>query len=153
MADPAPLEMAVLAHEQQEWLSRILAANDDLAERIQALGVSMDYDEEDDALFVSFGPGVEALTGSVNGAVYLRIDPDTLKIIGVEVWRVRTLMTEAPTGLRFWWHATEALTAGLRRQLNEREEPALAPQMFDEHAPVPIASERLAADIRELIGV
>jgi uncharacterized protein YuzE len=148
MAD-STLDMTMLEQEHRAWLPRILATNEDLADRIQALGVSVDYDEDDDALFIYFGPPVEALTESVNGVVYIRVDPDTLKIYGVEVWGVRSLITEAAAGLRLWWHATEALTARPREQV-----PASPDRMVTaEQMPLPVVSERLADDIRELVGV
>ncbi|HEY7067424.1 MAG TPA: DUF2283 domain-containing protein [Chloroflexota bacterium] len=153
MADSSALDMTALAKEHHEWLLSILAANDDLAERIEALGVSMDYDEEDDALFVNFGPLVEALTESVNGVVYVRVDPDTLKIYGVEVWGVRALVAEAAAGVRLWWHATEAFTAGLWNRLSRMPASVDTPLPPAEQTSLPVASERLADDIRELVGV
>ena len=152
MADPNTLDMTALAQEHHEWLLHILAANQDLAERIQTLGVSVDYDEEDDALFITFGPPVEALTESLDGITYLRVDPDTLKIYGLEVWGFRMFVAQVAAGARLWWHATETFIAGLRKRLAGSPKSTAAPKVPAEHVSLPVASERLAKDIRELVG-
>jgi hypothetical protein len=88
MADT--LDVAALEREHLELVQRIWAANDDLAERMNALGVTTDYDAELDILFTRIGPPVEALTESVDDHVGLRVDPDTLKIVGWEILEPRT---------------------------------------------------------------
>ncbi len=79
------LDMAVLEREHAEWLQRIWAANTDLAERMARLGVTSDLDTKTDILLVTIGNPQEALTEGVDDWLWLRIDPDTLKIVGFEV--------------------------------------------------------------------
>jgi hypothetical protein len=77
--------MAALEREHVAWLREIWAANNDLAERMAALGVTSDLDADTDILFVTIGPPQEALTESVDDWLGLRVDPETLKIVGFEV--------------------------------------------------------------------
>jgi hypothetical protein len=87
MADT--LDVAALEQEHLELVQRIWAANDDLAERMNALGVTTVYDADLDTLFTRIGPPVEALTESIDDHIGLRVDPDTLKIVGWEILEPR----------------------------------------------------------------
>ena len=54
----------------------------------------MAYDREDDTFFLTIGEAVlDAVYESVDNRLYLRLDPDTLKIVGVEIphvsWRLK----------------------------------------------------------------
>ena len=106
MADT--LDMAALEREHREWLAEIRAANSDLEERLGALGITLDYDDERDILFCRFGPPTEALTESVDDLVYVRVDPDTLKIVGLEILHARTALAERPAVATFLLHAAAA---------------------------------------------
>lgn len=60
----------------------IAKANVDLSERLFEEGVSIAYDEDGDILFMTIGEGKEAISEQVVDGIYVRIDPDTLKIVG-----------------------------------------------------------------------
>jgi hypothetical protein len=70
----------------------ILEANQDLSERGATLGVTTVYDEEDDVLRTSIGPLTEAATESLNNTVLLRYDPESLKLVGIEVIGFKRLL-------------------------------------------------------------
>jgi uncharacterized protein YuzE len=127
MAVNDPLDWAALEREHRDSLAAILNANQDLAERIQRLGVTADYDPSDDVLYISIGPSTAAVAESIDNTIFLRVEPDTLKLASIEVWGVRSA---APT---------DSKVVALLLDLVHRA-----------GAPAP---ERLAADIRELIAV
>ena len=64
---------------------RLWEANTDYVDRIEAEGVFVVYDATLDTLFVEFGGPKEALSEHAIDNVMVRIDPDTLQIVGVEV--------------------------------------------------------------------
>jgi len=63
----------------------ILDANTDLDKRVQRLDVTVMYDEEFDIFLLRFGPSQEAITEEVSDGLQLRLDPKTLRIVGLEV--------------------------------------------------------------------
>ena len=63
----------------------IRRANFDLAERIEAEVVTMDYNPEADALTITIGESQPAITEPLFDDIMYRLDPDTLKIVGIEV--------------------------------------------------------------------
>lgn len=65
-----------------EQMSR---ANLDLTERLFYEGVRLVYDEDGDTLLVTIGQEQPAITTHVIDGVYLRIHPETLKIVGCTV--------------------------------------------------------------------
>ena len=134
MAGADSLNMAELEREHREWIADIVARNQDLEERMRVLGVSVAIDEEDDALFLTIGPPTEALTESIDGLFYLRVEPDTLKVVGVEVWGFSTALQRVAG---FLVHALHA--AGSKVHIESVEPSA--------------ASAQLAQDIRELAAV
>jgi len=71
--------------EHNEALQEILKANEDLADRMRSLSYHMLYDREDDTLTVTFGEPEEAITESSANRMYLRFEPETLKIVGFEI--------------------------------------------------------------------
>jgi hypothetical protein len=64
---------------------QISKANLDLAERLFNEGVYITYDDDGDTLFITIGQGQPAITTHVVGGIYLRIQPETLKIVGCTV--------------------------------------------------------------------
>ena len=119
--------------------------NHDLAERIDALGVWAEYDDDEDALYVRFGQATEALTESAGQGLYLRVVPETLKIVGLEVSGVSTLLAG---GLRLVLHALEAGQAYWCARAPETAPPQKVTSEVGRarHHPA-----RLAADIRSLV--
>ena len=94
MADT--LDMAALEREHREWIREIIAANGDLAQRMAQLGITSEYDENEDILFVTIGPPVEALTETVANCVGSRVDPDTLKLVGLEILHAQDVAIKSP---------------------------------------------------------
>ena len=64
---------------------RLWDANRDYIERIERAGVNLVYDATLDSLFMEFGSPREALSEYVIDNVMVRIEPDTLEIVGFEI--------------------------------------------------------------------
>lgn len=85
-----------LDREHHRVLEKIRAANRDLQERIENLGVSVSYSRDDDALMVTFGETTEALMESVDDNILVRVEPETSKIVGIEVLDLKTSLPDHP---------------------------------------------------------
>jgi hypothetical protein len=83
--------MAAVEHEHHEWIQEIMAANRDLAQRMAQLGIQSEYDDTEDILFVTIGPPAEAYTETVGNAIGLRVDPTTLKLVGLEILHAQSV--------------------------------------------------------------
>ena len=64
---------------------RLIEANRDYLERIERDGLRAVYDSTLDTLFIEIGGPKEGLSEHLADNVMLRIDPDTLQIIGLEI--------------------------------------------------------------------
>ncbi len=64
---------------------QIMAANADLQDRLFNEGVHLVYDEDGDTLLIAIGEGKLAITKSSVGGVYLRVEPETFKILGCTI--------------------------------------------------------------------
>ena len=64
---------------------RLIEANKDYLERIEREGMRAVYDGTLDALFIEIGNLKEGLSEHLADNIMLRIDPDTLQIIGFEI--------------------------------------------------------------------
>lgn len=64
---------------------RFKEANRDYISRIEREGLSAIYDATLDTLFLEIGGPKEALTEHVLDNIMLRIDPETLEIVGLEI--------------------------------------------------------------------
>lgn len=64
---------------------KLSAANKDFIDRIEREGVHLVYDATLDTLFVEFGGPKEAVSEHVVDNIMLRIEPDTLQIVGCEI--------------------------------------------------------------------
>jgi len=73
------------ANQMDEILGEVMKANRDLRARMQRSDLDMAYDAEHDMFLVTIGAPQEALTEEIRDHVHLRLDPDTLKIVGVTV--------------------------------------------------------------------
>lgn len=96
MESPADQVMEALDREHLAVLARIRAANADLQERLESLGVTVSYDREDDVLMLLFGRPEEAMSESIDNTLLLRVHPETLKIVGVEVVGLRAHLADRP---------------------------------------------------------
>jgi hypothetical protein len=107
------LDLAAAARDHAALLAQIAAANLDLATRIQMLGVSVVYDDDIDILFCQFGPPTEALTETVNDWLAVRVDPETLKVLGFELMSLRLPGSgDEPGLLPLILHAASAASSG-----------------------------------------
>jgi len=72
--EPQPLDMRQVA-----------MLNNDLLQRLTDEGVTFTYDEDGDSLFLTIGPGVAALTEHIVYGIYVRIEPESLRIVGIDI--------------------------------------------------------------------
>lgn len=63
----------------------LVDANRDYLERVEREGVQAIYDAKLDTLFVEFGGPKEALSEHLVDNIMLRVDPETLHIVGIEI--------------------------------------------------------------------
>jgi hypothetical protein len=113
--------MQQLQAEHAEMIRAIVDANQDLATRSQLLGVRAEYDSDEDVISVTIGPVVEASTESVDNRFYLSVEPDSLKIVGIDIFGVRDLVTNPPDELEGMAEAAAALAAAILVQANIAE--------------------------------
>jgi len=64
---------------------KLLEANRDYIDRMEREGLYLFYDATLDTLFVEFGGPKEALSEHTVDNIMLRIDPETLRIVGYEI--------------------------------------------------------------------
>jgi hypothetical protein len=120
--DATPEElMHHLEAEHAEMIRAIVAANHDLAARSHSLGVRAEYDPDEDAISVTIGPTVETSTESVDNRFYFSVEPETLKIVGIDIFGVRDLVTNPPEALEGMAEAAVALAAAILVQANIAE--------------------------------
>jgi len=67
----------------------LLEANSDLEERLRKSEFKVGYDSEHDMLLVTIGAPQEALTEQVSKRLYVRVDPETDKIVGMTITSFR----------------------------------------------------------------
>jgi hypothetical protein len=67
-------------------LEKVAEANFDILERLDKWGAGITYDEDSDVLLINIGhkPN-EAITEHLIDTIYYRIDPDSLKIVGLTI--------------------------------------------------------------------
>ncbi|MCH7811492.1 MAG: DUF2283 domain-containing protein [Chloroflexi bacterium] len=65
----------------------LLAANSDLEERLGSLNIVVTYDAEFDIFLLSLGEPQPAITEEISSGhgLQVRLDPETLKIVGFEI--------------------------------------------------------------------
>jgi uncharacterized protein YuzE len=69
----------------QDNLERFKQANQNYIDKIQHDGLTAIYDAMLDTLFVEIGEPREALTEHLGDNVMVRIDPETLEVVGLEI--------------------------------------------------------------------
>jgi len=108
--------IADLAREHADAVRAIMDANEDLSERLSDQGTYFVYDEEDDFFAIMIGPPVEAVTESIANTILFRVEPETLKIVGIEIFDFEKRRKHAPGAaahmVEFWAPVVEALRAG-----------------------------------------
>ena len=103
--------VAALRREHTAVLRNILGSNDDLFERVRKAGIVEDYDREGDILYLWLGGPQPASSESVDGLLYLRVDPESSRIVGIELEHAREIVREAPFISKF---VHDLLIAGRR---------------------------------------
>lgn len=78
-----------LNREYREAFRQMVADNVDIVERLQHATVSARYDLEEDLLEVLLGGPHEAVCMSMGGGLWLQLDPETNKIVGIELEHYR----------------------------------------------------------------
>jgi hypothetical protein len=116
-------------------LRAIVEANGDLAVRLAQLGVAADYNPDLDIFMLTIGPPAEALTESIDNSIGVRVDPRTLKLVGLEILNLHGSMRNA---------AVACIVALVATILSPQAVPRPEGVVIDLH-------ERLAGGIRELL--
>lgn len=69
-------------------------ANRDLRERMESSQIDIGYDAEFDMLLITIGAPQEAITEEIDDQLYVRLDPESLKIVGFTVTAFKELFLE-----------------------------------------------------------
>lgn len=85
-----------LNEENAAVVQKVREANADVRDRLGALEFSAVYDVEEDTLLVTFGEPQEAISEAATDNVFLRLDPETYKIVGIEVLGFRGRFADYP---------------------------------------------------------
>ena len=81
-----------MASEVAELIQRVAKANPAWPERIRRAATDIQFDRAVDILYVAYGEPGEAFsipTGSPDEGVYLRVDLETYRIVGIEAFDFR----------------------------------------------------------------
>lgn len=109
-----PTPEAVIADLQAKYdaaLSRVMAVNTNLTERITASGLSVYYDPEDDLAVVVLGSVAPCVMLELDDTVLARLDPATDLIIGFDFPSARANRGYAPDIVRVMVDVILDLTA------------------------------------------
>lgn len=68
----------------QGALNTLFLKNPDLISRLQSEDVTYGYDVDHEIFWIQIGEIKEAITESINNSIYLRYDPDSGKVVGIE---------------------------------------------------------------------
>jgi hypothetical protein len=108
--------IARLAREHHDMLRALFAANDDLRDRVARLGVVAEYDPDEDYFGLVIGGPAEATTESLANTILFRVEPETLKLVGIEIYdfekRRRVQDRELAALVEFWAPVVKELRAG-----------------------------------------
>jgi hypothetical protein len=74
-----------LIEEHSASVRAIIDANLDLQDRLASSSLCVVHDRDEDLFTLTIGGPQEAITEGVRNRLYLRVDPDTLKIVGIEI--------------------------------------------------------------------
>ena len=76
-------------------LQEIHSRNSDLAERLEASSLRVSYDEEFDIFMLTIGEPQPAITEEIVDGLQLRLEPDSLKLLGFEILRFKSRYLKA----------------------------------------------------------
>ena len=74
-----------LRREYRQVIDRIMSANGDLDDRLRSARVEATYYGDDDTLAITIDGPCEALSQDIDDDLYLRVDPGTYKLCGVQL--------------------------------------------------------------------
>ena len=77
--------VSALDQHRRAFMTEFLKHNEDLLDRLRAEAVSAVFDQQENILSLAIGPVRKAMSFSADGEFYLRVDPDTYKLISVEL--------------------------------------------------------------------
>jgi len=135
MAPMSDKQLDKLDREHLDTLHRVASVNSDFEDRFRDSDISVILDLEDDLFAITFNTQQEALTIDIDDGLYFRVDPDTYKIVGIEVWHSRERLAEDSPTSRIMAKALEA--AGRRVTVVH---------------PASTGTTSLADDMRELVS-
>lgn len=95
--------------------TNLIEANTDFMARVAAVGIDLIYDEDGDILLVTFGEPQEATSEPTSfDWLYVRISPETLEIVGLDVlqFRRRVLANNEIVRQMFAGQTLDTLLAG-----------------------------------------
>lgn len=96
-----------LRSDYAEGMRQLFAANEDLPQRLRAAKVEAVYDMEDNLLEITLDGPQEALSESIENTLYLRVNAETSKIVGIELEHFSQHLNERSGFLRFVLHVLE----------------------------------------------
>ena len=97
--------------ERKELFRHVQEANSDIVERIHALGLYFELDPEEDSVIVYLGETIRpAITETFDDdPIYVRLDPETYKIVGFEVLEFSKRLKESPVVKKLFGPVVNAL--------------------------------------------
>jgi len=145
-------------------INEIIAANQDFAERAANATLRVIFDSDEDLFIFELGGPQASMTESVHNTIFLRVDPNTLKLNGIEFYNCRKLAETEPT-FRDFVGAAVVLTA-LKKGVIEglptaHAQPSILPTDLTGSIDVRLSelphlsatklSNEVATDLRELV--
>jgi hypothetical protein len=91
-----------LVDEGVAILREILAANEDLGQRLATLPVWVLYEPDEDLFSLILDRPQEALTEETDSEIYVRVHPETMKIVAFEIPRLGRRIRDDPTIAHLW---------------------------------------------------
>jgi hypothetical protein len=88
--------MQQIQKDNASFWDEVVVANADFEERAGQLGVTFTYDADDDTLMIDVGPRLPSLTHDIDGVRLVRIDPNSLKIVGFDIVGLKANIGELP---------------------------------------------------------
>jgi len=88
--------MKKLVEEHIDSVKKIIASNLDLQDRLASGSLCVMYDRDEDLFLLTIGEPQEAVTESVRNRLYFRVDPDSLRIVGIEIPHVSRRLKDDP---------------------------------------------------------
>ncbi len=98
--------IAALQAESRAFLQEIVEANRDLNKRLADIDVCVSYEPGEDLFTLMLGDPQEALTESIDNVFYIRVDPESLAIVGIEVPYLSERLQDHPDIAKLWRSAT-----------------------------------------------